>query len=128
MTTTLVVSSFLLVALLGVRHVEVTYSRKRKLEFVRMRLDRFTLKIGSSINKAIRRFIEYVHKDVLLNMLHMVTYSALVCVRFLEKTLLRVTVFLRSFKKKKKKNATVSEKLHSIMRESKTLDNDKHKK
>jgi hypothetical protein len=124
MSTTLVVSSVLLATLLGVRHVELTRN-KRMFGNFRLQLDRLTTRILRRIERESKRVVECVHKDVLLNILHMVTYSALITVQCIEKGLRNGTVFLRSFKQRKSKES-ISDNLYSIMEEGNTQEENEH--
>lgn len=71
-------------------------------ETARTHLDQTTDKTNARLVSGLKYGIEYVHKDVFLNGLHMVTYVALLSVRFVENRLEKVTFFLRSFKKRRK--------------------------
>lgn len=116
MTIVLLVSATLLVLSLGLKHFEFVRGQ-RVFEHARIRLDRTTNKTNARVVSGVKHGIEYVHKDVLLNGLHMVMYVALLLVRFIENKLERVTIFLRSFRKKEGGRAT-SKLLGSIRREN----------
>ena len=115
MTILLLVSATLLVLSLGLKHFE--YIRgERVFETTRLFLDQTTDSTNYNLVAGLKYGIEYVHKDVFLNGLHMVTYVALLFVRFIENRLEKGTFFLRSFRKKKsteKRNPT----LESVERE-----------
>src|SRR3989339_475558 len=101
MTILLLVSATLLVLSLGLKHFE--YIRgERVFETTRLYLDQATDRTNHNLVAGLKYGIEYVHKDVFLNGLHMVTYVALLFVRFIEIRLEKGTFFLRSFRKKKK--------------------------
>lgn len=97
----LIVSSVLLSTLLLVRHYECSQRNTRLFALFRNRLDRLTRTFFLSLLGKIRISVEYIHKDIVLNVLHMLTYVALFLVRGVEKRLEKVTIFLRSFKKRK---------------------------
>ena len=50
----------------------------------------------SALARQTQRYVEYVRRDVLVNVLHMVTYVALVAVRGIERRLVRTSSMLRS--------------------------------
>jgi len=101
MTILLLVSATLLVLSLGLKHFE--YIRgERVFETTRLYLDQTTDRTNHNLVVGLKYGIEYVHKDVFLNGLHMMTYVALLFVRFIENRLEKGTLFLRSFRKKKK--------------------------
>ncbi len=99
MATVLFVSLTLLVLTLGIRHYELARGGSRAFELTRTRLDRSTLKFSKKAKTSISHFFDYTKKDVFLNFLHMVTYTALHVVRFLETKLEKSIKALRAFKK-----------------------------
>ena len=121
MTTVLSVSSVLLVVLILIRHIESAYLGRRYLELLRRKLDRVTYTTATFVRYILKVIIEFIHKDVFLYVIHLVMYIALQSVRYVEKWLERITIFIRSFRRKKRKT-TSSQKLHSIKRESSSED------
>ena len=123
MTIVLSVSSILLILFLSVRHFEATRQNRRFFELHRNRLDRVTNKISRCVRLRFKRFVEFLHKDVFLYVIHAVIYVALLVVRVVEKWLERITVFIRSFRKKR--STDTSKNLKVITRENKKhLEND----
>ena len=120
-----IVSSVLLIGLLGVRYYEFAFLKHRMFEMPRMQLDRSARKCINACRKATRNSYEYLHKDIILNGLHMVTYVALLFVRFVEHRLHKVTLFLRSFKKKAKQSG-IKNSLQTIHRERTVDENNKN--
>jgi hypothetical protein len=100
MATVLFVSLTLLVLSLGVRHYELARGGGRFFELTRTRLDRNTIKVQKSVFDTFKNSIDYARRDIFLNGLHMITYVALLLVRFVENKLEKGTVFLRSFRKR----------------------------
>lgn len=115
MTITLLVSGTLLVLILGLKHFEFVRGQ-RVFEHARIRLDRTTNKTNRKVVTGVKHGIEYVHKDVFLNGLHMVTYVALLFVRYIETKLEKGAFFLKSFRKKEKGKRDTSAILKSIRR------------
>lgn len=115
MIIVLFVSATLLVLILGLKHFEFVRGQ-RVFEHARVRLDRRTNKANTKVVTGMKHGIEYVHKDVLLNGLHMVTYVALMSVRFVERKLEKIIFFIKSFRKKDR-NVTSSNLLRNIRRE-----------
>jgi hypothetical protein len=120
MTVVLSVSSILLIVLLGVRHFEAKHQEKRFFELQRIRLDRITNKLFKCVKNGFKKFVEFIHKDVFLYVIHAVIYVALLVVRLVERWLDRVTVFIRSFRKKR--STETSENLKVIKRENRESD------
>jgi hypothetical protein len=110
------VSLALLFLTFSVRHFELERGG-RSFELARTCLDRTTIKIGKKLQNTLKRSLEYAHKDIILNGLHMVTYLALLLVRLVERKLEMVTVFLRSFRRHKNIQKKVNPLKH-ITRES----------
>jgi hypothetical protein len=54
-----------------------------------------------AVREGIATAINFARIDVLLKGLHVVTYVALVCVRFLERQLVRMVHILRTFRKER---------------------------
>jgi hypothetical protein len=117
MATVLFVSLTLLVLTFGVRHYELARGGGRAFELTRTRLDRSTIKTQRRIQDGFQHVLEYTRRDVFLNGLHMVTYLALLIVRFVESKLERGTIFLRSFRKQTGVRKA-SKKLRTIRREN----------
>lgn len=117
MATVLFVSLTLLVLSLGVRHYELARGGGRAFELTRTRLDRSTIRTQRRIQDGFHQTLEYARRDIFLNGLHMITYVALLLVRFVENKLERGTVFLRSFRKHTGVRKT-SKKLRTIKREN----------
>lgn len=122
MSTVLSVSSILLVLILSVRQYELVKKDGRFFELFRTRLDRATYNFLSAFKIFIKNSVEFIHKDIVLYALHLVMYIALVNVRYVENRLEKVTVFIRSFRKKRIIKAT-SKNLRVITRENKKEEN-----
>jgi|GEM_PF-2453611 len=115
MGATLAVSSTLLVLILVVRHLE----ERRRARFaaeIRAKLDELTVRLSHALREKGAIFLEYLHKDVFLKGLHMLTYVALLLVRAVERRLDKGTRFLRSFRKHSKRG-TKRHAWHKIRRE-----------
>jgi hypothetical protein len=102
MTTLFLVSFSLLVLFLSVHSVEKK-TGKRFFKSFRVKLDFVFEFFYKKIRSFLKRFFEYVHKDLFLNFLHMVIYVALYFVKVVESKLEKIISFLRSFKKNSKK-------------------------
>ncbi len=110
--TALIVSTVLLSVLLFVRYYEYSQRNTRIFGLFRNRLDRTVRTFFLYIVRKMKFVFEYVHKDIVLNVLHMLTYVALFMVRGVERRLEKVTIFLRSFKKNRKKQKKVIQSEH----------------
>jgi hypothetical protein len=65
------------------------------------RLDRATVRALQAVREGTAIALHFARSDVLLKGLHMVTYVALVFVRFVERQLVHVVHALRSFRKER---------------------------
>jgi len=122
MPAVLSVSSLLLVFILGARYYELRRGKGRFFELFRTRLDRLTFKILENCKHRTKKLVEFVHKDIVLYVIHLLMSIALLSVRYVEKWLERITLFIRSFRKKRVFKAT-SENLRVITRERRKKDN-----
>lgn len=103
MTTFFVVSTVLLIVFIGARHFEYARGNTRVLEKYRAQLDSLTIRGIQKFLSGIKNFLDYIHKDIFLSGLHMVTYVALLIVRQAEKKLEQTTFFLRSFRRREQR-------------------------
>jgi hypothetical protein len=101
MAATFAVSSVLLVAVMLLHYVECR-RMKRFGAHVRDDLDLHTTAAGERLKRWSLAAIEYIHKDVLLKALHVLTYIALLLVRKVESRLDRGTKFIRRFRHRRK--------------------------
>ena len=66
---------------------------------MREKLDRVTVEAGATIQRGWKHSLHFLEHNVLLKGLHMVTYIALVQVRFAERKLMQLSQKLRSFRR-----------------------------
>jgi hypothetical protein len=113
MTALFALSSVLLAVLLVGRHIELQLGNRF---FVGPRdvLDRITSRMVRHVRNLVRRTFRYAHVDILMQGLHMVTYGALVLVRWVERKLVLLVGVLRRTHKKHHKNRAPSHKLARI--------------
>jgi len=111
MSSVLVVSASLLGLLLIGRYVELLRGG-RVLAPVRDVLDRVTVAISRGLGSALRRIVHFFHSDVLMKGLHVLTYAALVCVRFVERRLVRLVTVMRQFRREQE----LKEPTHKLAR------------
>ena len=85
--------------------VALTYRRNRResgtTSVLRQRLDRMTVRAVHGVREGTANVLHFARSDVLLKGLHMVTYVALVCVRFIERQLVHTVHVLRRFRKER---------------------------
>lgn len=88
--------------LLGV-FVELTRKnlglRRPSLYSLHARLNEYTIRLWYALRDATSRALAYAKSDIFLKGLHMMTYVALLAVRFLEHQLVRIVHTLRMFRK-----------------------------
>lgn len=111
---TLVVTSSLLACILLLRYVEIVYG-KRVIERPRRWLDEITERSVTRVGRRCERVREFVNRETVVKILHMVTYLALVLVRIIERKLTASISHLRSFRKKKTPKA-ISPRLKKVAR------------
>ena len=119
MGTVFVTSSLLLSVLLFIQYLEGRRAKGRYLSGLRDSLDTATEHTFVFVVSRWRKVALYIHRDIFLNGLHMLTYVALFTLRLAEKKLERVAHFLRTFKKKKGGRRKTSEKISMLVREKK---------
>lgn len=93
-------ASGLLAGFFCLRYIEVVRG-VRVGAGARLRLDTVTLEAHRHVRARLSRVREYVNRDTLVKMLHMLTYLVLLFVRLLERRLTRVIARLRSFRRKR---------------------------
>jgi hypothetical protein len=93
----------MLVGLLTLRHVERVRG-ERYVHRLRRALDRRCVRTGATMVHSTHRVLEYLHRDVVLKALHFISYVALLSVRWVERKLVTITEFLRSFRKPRSKD------------------------
>ncbi|MBP9759828.1 MAG: hypothetical protein KBD24_00480 [Candidatus Pacebacteria bacterium] len=82
---------------------------------VRRRIDRRLIHWLRVLQYTGRFVVDFLNRDVLIKSLHIASYVALLLVRYTERRLVQLTVFFRSFRKRK--SDTRRSILHSITRE-----------
>ncbi len=112
MITALISSSITFVILISLYTFE-SIRGVRIFDSFRTWLDKITDIVIKKTLSAVVGFFEFIHKDVVLYLLHLVTYIALLLLRFAEFKLERVIYFLKSFRRKKN-NKGISSKLKTI--------------
>lgn len=117
-----VASSLFLSILLCLRHFEHHHMQERYFAVMRARLDTATESLIQYVLRKWKKALTYIHRDIFLNGLHMLTYVALFTLRFAERKLERVAFFLRTFKKKENGNKKTT-RLGLIVREKKEKKN-----
>jgi hypothetical protein len=100
MYITFLSATILLAAFLVLRYVEVARGA-RVAAHARARLDTSTLTLEARMHARVTVVREYVSRDMLVKVLHMLTYAVLMFVRLLERKLTGTVRLLRSFRKKK---------------------------
>jgi len=113
MTLAFALSSVLLAVLLLGRHIEL-HLGSRFFVGPRDTLDAVTTRIVRSVRGFMRRMFRYAHADILMQGLHMVTYGALVFVRWVEHKLVRLVGMLRRAHKKHHRGRAPSHNLARI--------------
>ena len=92
-------------ALLLTGFVAITYRRGQvhstSVSSLHHQLDVITVRAVQGVRNGTAAVIQFARSDVLLKGLHVVTYVALICVRFVERQLVHVVHILRSFRKER---------------------------
>jgi hypothetical protein len=83
----------------------------------RRKVDRFLTRIAQKSRAMYTSFFETAHREYLIKTLHIITYLALVCVRYIEHKLEKLTAFFRSFRKKKT-HVRKKRHIHEMMRDT----------
>lgn len=122
MGTVFVASSLFLSIFLCLRHFEHHRMQRRCFGVLRARLDTATESFMKYVLGKWKKTLTYIHRDIFLNGLHMLTYVALFTLRFAENKLERVAYFLRTFKKKENSNKKTT-RLGLIVREKREKKN-----
>ncbi len=117
MVATLAVSSIMLTLLLAAKHVELRFG-KRYFVGPRELLDRSAAVVIERIKMLASRTVRYAHVDILMQGLHMVTYGALVFVRWLERRLVHAVGSLRRSYKRNRRHRAPSHRLMRIREQS----------
>lgn len=99
--STFIVSTTLLALIAGFLASERWRNPLNTVSRLRRRLDRATTWTVEIVHDGVERTTHFFRSDVLLKGLHLVTYVALICVRFLERWLVRTVQLLRSFRKER---------------------------
>jgi hypothetical protein len=100
MSTIFLVSLVLLGGLIGLHQYEQRRST-RFVERLRVWLDKKHLSAVKKLQHACSVSIEYAHRDVLMKFLHITSYLTLLSVQWVERKLVVITRFFRSFRRKK---------------------------
>lgn len=101
------IAVFFLVGLVVVRRMEMQRGRD-VLPQVRDTLDVWVLKLYRGVRRVFRSVQEFVRRDLVLHGLHLLSYVALVCVRWLEQRLARAVFFFRGRGRKVRSHTEVS--------------------
>ena len=101
MSTLLVISLLLLGGLLTLRRYEQARGR-RFIERTRHVLDETHNSVVATALRVLKTLIEYIHRDILMKSLHLISYLALLFVQWLERKLVQITRFFRSFRRQRK--------------------------
>ncbi len=118
MVTIFLISTMLLVLFLFFRYIEILKGF-RFFENKRRCVDKIVENVNYRLKSKVKHLFEYIHRDVLLNGLHMIMYVVLTVVRLVENKLENITTFLKKFRKPKKKG---SRKLRTVAKEKIEVD------
>ena len=72
---------------------------------IRRALDRYAASLLSALHRVARFVFRFTRSDVLMRGLHVVTYGALLCVRYTERKLVSLVRMLRRFRREQEQRA-----------------------